>query len=522
MPRLLEQRLRRLLASGNAKLLNGGFKGLEKESLRITAKGAIAKTPHPPAWGAPLTHPHITTDYSEALPEFITPPFTDVRDTIAFMNDIHRFLYNHLDADELLWAASMPCAVSDDSSIPIANYGSSNIGRMKHIYRVGLDYRYGRRMQAIAGVHFNYSLPDAFWPAYQNDEQLSGDLQGFINASYFALIRNFKRLGWMVPFLFGNSPAVCKTFLAGRTTRFRQLRPGTHYLPYATSLRMSDIGYKNKNQSALMVSYDSLEDYVTSLERALRTPYPEYEAIGLRDGDELVQLSTNVLQIENEYYSFIRPKRVTEPGERPATALRARGAEYVEIRALDVNCFEPCGVDIKQLYFIEAFLIFCLLENSPTLTPDELRGIEYNELTVALRGRTPNLELIENGDRRGIHAWGLEICERMRPICECLDSESKSRAYGDSLDAQIESIRDPERLPAARVLQILRDEQEQFHHFAMDLSRRHAAHFRAHPPSPEVEARFIELAGISHAEQARLEASDEIPLEEYIRRYIAG
>lgn len=522
MSKLLEQRLRQLLASGHTRLLGGGRKGLEKESLRITTSGSIAQTPHPYAWGAPLTHPFITTDYSEALPEFITPAFADVRTTVGFLEDIHRFLYQHLAQDELLWSSSMPCAVSDDSSIPIAEYGTSNIGRMKHIYRVGLDYRYGRRMQAIAGVHFNYSLPTEFWPVYREEEGSTTELQAFINDSYFALIRNFKRLGWMVPFLFGNSPAVCKSFLGGRTTRFRELMRGTYYLPYATSLRMSDIGYKNKNQAALTVSYDSVAAYVDSLQQALRAPYPEYEAIGLYDGDERIQLSTNVLQIENEYYSFIRPKRIVEAGERATNALRARGVEYVEVRALDVNTLSPIGVDIAQLFFVEAFLIFCLLEHSPPLTTAELRNIEYNELTVALRGRTPGLELIVNGSKRPIRAWSLEICERMHAICEALDANETGSPYRDALKQQIDAIRHPDTLPSARILDTLRDDKLQFHSYAMELSTRYAADFRAQPPATELADRFTALAAESHAEQAALEAEHGESLEDYITRYITS
>ena len=349
--KLLEKRLDGLLTAGGVEILKGGKKGLEKESLRIDTNGSLAQTPHPHEWGAPLTHPYITTDYSEALPELITPAFSEMHKTIDFLEQTHRFLYQHLSSDELLWAASMPCAVSDDTSIPIARYGTSNNGKMKHIYRVGLDWRYGRKMQAIAGVHFNYSLPQKLWPIYQGLEKSKAPEQEFINESYFSLIRNFKRLGWMVPFLFGSSPAVCKSFLAGRTTRFKQHQHGTYYLPHATSLRMSDIGYKNKNQSSLVVSYDSLNDYCASLETALRTPYPEYEAIGLHNDGSRIQLSTSVLQIENEYYSFIRPKRTGQSGERSSTSLKSRGVEYVEIRALDLNCLSSTGVDIEQLCF---------------------------------------------------------------------------------------------------------------------------------------------------------------------------
>ena len=509
-----------MLASGTARLLGGGRKGLEKESLRIAANGAIALTPHPRAWGAPLTHSCITTDYSEALSEFITPAFTDCRDTVRFLDDIHRFAYQHLPDDEVLWAASMPCAVADDSAIPIAQFGKSNIGHLKHLYRVGLDYRYGRRMQAIAGVHFNYSLPHEFWPAFQRDEQQRGALQDFINDRYFALIRNFKRFGWMVPLLFGNSPAVCRSFLAGRTTRFHQMQRGTFYLPYATSLRMSDIGYKNKNQSALLVSHDSLKDYVTCLRRALKMPYPEYEAIGLRDGEKMIQLTTSVLQIENEYYSYIRPKRTTLPGERPSHALENRGVEYVEVRALDVNCLEPTGVAVEQLYFTEVFLLFCLLDESPNLTADELHEMEYNELTVALRGRTPGLELARNGGRVGLREWSLEICARMQPLAAHLDAHQGSTVYQDAVARQVEALNAFELLPSARVLAALRESQTEFHSYTKALSLQHRADFRARPPGAEVTREFESLAAASHAEQARLEADSAEPFDDFVVRYL--
>lgn len=522
MRRLLEQRLERLISSGTAKLLRGGKKGLEKESLRITDDGEIAQTPHPHAWGSPLTHPYITTDYSESLPELITPPFSDTAEATGFLEGVHRFIYQDLPADEMLWASSMPCAVSDDNSIPIAEYGSSNIGRMKHVYRVGLDYRYGRRMQAISGVHFNYSLPVEFWPMFQDDEDRAGSLQGFIDDNYFALIRNFKRLGWMIPFLFGNSPAVCKSFLAGRTTRFKAFTHGTYYLPHATSLRMSDIGYKNKNQSALIVSYDDLEGYVASLRSAIKTPYPEYEAIGVSDGAKQIQLSTNLLQIENEYYSFVRPKRTTRAGERPTSALDERGVEYVEVRALDVASTSPIGVEIEQLYFLEAFLIFCLLEGSVALSEGELRAMEYNELTVALRGRTPGLELAYNGSRRKLRDWSLEICNRMQPICEFLDFDDESRKYEKARERQIAVIEDPELLPSTRILKALADADQPFHHYSAELSAAHRSHFAALPPDSDLKARFERLAVKSHEEQHRLESEDSISFEEFVAAYLDG
>lgn len=520
MRKTFEDRINRMIASGSSMLLRGGRKGLEKESLRITADGAPAQTPHPYAWGSPLTHPYITTDYSEALPELITPPFPDTGATVDFLEDTHRFLYQNFAPDEMLWASSMPCAVSDDSVLPIAEYGNSNIGRLKHVYRVGLDYRYGRRMQAIAGVHFNYSLPKSFCTAFQENEMSKASAQGFVDDRYFALIRNFKRFGWMIPFLFGMSPVVCKSFLAGRTTRFKKFTKGTYYLPFATSLRMSDIGYKNKNQSALLVSYDNLDSYVESLRKAIRTPYPEYEAIGILDGNNRIQLSTNVLQIENEYYSFVRPKRAARSGERPTSALSTRGVEYVEVRALDVNCNSPVGVEVEQLYFLEAFLIYCLLEDSQILTDDELMAIEYNELTVALRGRMPKLELVFAGHRHPIRQWSLEICDRMQPICEFLDAGDEIPHYQQALQRQVDAIKSPDLLPAAKVLQEIQDANEPFQNYSLNLSMQHKSHFVSHPPSDKVKHKFEDLALTSHKEQRRLESEDSVAFEDYVDTYL--
>ena len=522
MYRLAAERISRLSLAGDASLLRGGGVGIEKESLRITIDGEVATSSHPAAWGSPLTHPYITTDYSEALTELVTPTFTAADHALEFLDELHRYIYANLYPNELLWAASMPCAVGDDQAIPIANYGVSNIGRMKHIYRVGLDYRYGRRMQAIAGVHFNYSIPTEFWPVFQEEEEDAGSLREFVDDQYFGLIRNFRRLGWLVPFLFGNSPAVCKSFLAGRTTRFKAFDAGTHYLPYATSLRMSDIGYKNKNQSALAISYDSLNAYVDSLRVAIETPYPEYEAIGIRDGDRYVQLNTNVLQIENEYYSFVRPKRVTKPGEKPTEALRERGVEYVEIRALDVNAFAPNGVDHDQLRFLEAFLLFCVLENSPEITKAELRTIEYNELTVALRGREPGLELQTENGLRPLAAWTDEIFDGMEAVCEALDGGTSEAHYRTALHRQRECLANPEQLPSARILAEMADAQLPFAKYAFALSQDHANYFKGRALSPEKSQTLAALARESHARQAELEASDTVSFGEFLQQYFAG
>ena len=513
--------IKKLNVAGDESLLQGGLKGVEKESLRVKEDGSVALTPHPVAWGSPLTHPSITTDYSEALTELVTPAFSDPLQVSEFLTKLHSYLYENMLSGELLWSASMPCAVGDDQAIPIAEYGSSNIGRMKHVYRVGLDYRYGRRMQAIAGVHFNYSVPQDLWVVLQEEEDDAGSLRDFIDEKYFGLIRNFRRTGWLVPFLFGNSPAVCKSFLGGRTTRFKEFDYGTHYLPFATSLRMSDIGYKNKNQSALKVSYNDLDSYVSSLRRAIRTPYPEYEAIGVKDGDEYRQLNTNVLQIENEYYSFVRPKRTTESGEKPSAALRDRGVEYIEIRALDVNAFSPIGVTLDQLRFMEAFLLFNLLEPSPALSDAEQHEIEYNELTVALRGREPGLQLQYKQSPKPLTTWVAEILESVREVATALDADTGQTLFTDAVDNQRLALDNYEMLPSAAMLDGMNRAKLPFAKYAMALSQDHQNYFSQNGLSEEMRTELKEVAAKSLTEQRRLESADQISFDEYLSSYFA-
>lgn len=515
-----DARLRRLSESDAGKRIKRGRIGIEKESLRVGRDGYLATTPHPAALGSALTNAYITTDYSEALLEFITPPFPSVRETLHFLENIHQFVYANI-GRELLWAASMPCMVGDEGSIPIARYGSSNVGRMKHVYRQGLSHRYGRLMQVISGVHFNYSFPERFWPSYQEIQGSARQKRDFISDSYFGVIRNFQRFGWVIPYLFGSSPAVCKSFIKGRGGDFREFDQGTLYRPYATSLRMSDIGYKNKSQSDLHMSYDDISSYVASLTRAIETPHPEYEAIGVKMGNEYRQLNANILQIENEFYSFIRPKQIARSGEKPTVALKRRGVRYVEVRALDVSPFDPAGVNEDQLLFLEAFLIFCLLNESAPISKSEQADIDHNQQLVTCCGRNPDTELKINSHSLKLSNWIDTICGSLEEICGLLDADEKSRAYGNAVSRQRAAARNPDRLPSARVLEEMKQRNESFFEFAMRASNTHRSYFETRPMSREKLAIFEEEAKRSLRLQKEIEAADNIGFDEYLRRYFA-
>ena len=520
--RIADQRLTRLLDGGAGALLNERRIGLEKESLRVNTQGTISSAPHPRGLGSALTNPYITTDYSEALIELITPPFTNMREALRFLCEAQQFVYSELD-QELLWATSMPCVVRGETSIPIAEYGTSNPGLMKTVYRRGLGHRYGRVMQVIAGVHFNYSFPDAFWTAYR---ELEGDRrphQVFVSESYMALIRNLQRFGWMVPYLFGASPAVCKSFLKDQATDMPSFDPSTYFQPYATSLRMGDIGYQNNQENAVGIKacYDSLDAYIDSLVCAITTPCPQYARIGVKVDGEYRQLNANLLQIENEYYSTIRPKQVLNGNERPTLALQRRGIGYVELRSLDVNAYDPLGINTEQIYFLEAFLLFCLLHESPPLAERERLEIDENELVTAHRGREPGLKLRRRGEDLALADWGLELCTQMAAVGELLDRGTAGRPYTDALEAQREKLRDPERTPSARMLADMRAHGEGFFAFGLRMSRQHQEYFRSRK-LPEPRRRYFQdEAEGSLRRQQEMEAADDVSFDEYLARYFA-
>jgi glutamate--cysteine ligase len=519
--RPFERRLAGLLNSGQKDVLQGGRKGVERESLRVSPDGQISRRPHPRALGSPLTSEHITTDYSEALIELVTPPFTQTWELLQYLCDIHQFVYRHLE-DELLWATSMPCAIESDASIPIAQYGRSNIGRMKTVYREGLGWRYGRMMQAISGVHFNYSFPEQFWPVLADVLESRGHGREFVSESYFGLLRNYRRHGWIVLYLFGVSPAVCKSFIRGRDLQLSQLDSGTFYEPYATSLRMSDLGYRNKSQAGVDISVNSLAEYVRDLARAIGTPNPEYERIGVKVDGEYRQLNANLLQIENEYYSFIRPKRVAHSGERPTKALRRAGVEYVEVRALDVSAFDPVGVNQHKMRFLEAFLALCVLKDSPPLESAAQDELDANHLTVARRGREPGLELKRGGRAVPMRTWAQELLDQMQGVCELLDHGLANKPYATALGIQAAKVQDHALTPSARLLEEMRTTGESFFQLALRMSNAHKAYFlELHPPNGQRLAEFREEAAESLRAQEKIEASDKLPFDEYLARYLA-
>ena len=520
MSQIFNKRFNALTAGGVS--LGGGLKGIEKEALRLDLDGYLSRKPHPAELGSALTNRFITTDFSEALLEFVTPVYSSTWEALRFLCDVHQFAYECLD-DELLWIASMPCRIPPDAEIPLARYGKSNVGQMKTIYRRGLGFRYGRHMQTIAGIHFNYSLPESFWPRYQSAIDEAGDEQTFRSNQYLGLIRNFRRFGWLTLYLFGASPAMCKSFGSGADIGMQELSGDTWYAPFGTSLRMSDLGYSNQNQSRINISLNNLDDYIHDLQNALNTPEPDYEKMGVKVDGKYRQLSANQLQIENEYYSSVRPKRVAHSGERPTTALKRGGIEYVEIRSLDINVDDPAGINQNTMRFMEAFLIYCLLEESPLFDAVALDETSRNQSQTAREGRDPAFRLLRDGKEVSLQEWATEILDKVGMIAGRIDMAEGGDSYTQAVDSLRDLVDSPDATPSAQLLHELKSGGNSFFDYAISVARGHRDYFAAiNPMSKERHEEFSGEAKGSLERQKDIEAGDEISFDAYLENYFAS
>lgn len=493
--------------------------GLEREALRVDAEAGLSHASHPAALGSPLTHPYITTDYSEVMIELVTPPGT-LEASYAFLEDLHRYVYGHL-GEERLWCGSMPCVIAGDPDIPLAYYGESNPGRMKTIYRRGLGYRYTRSMQVISGVHFNCSMPAEFWR-----QEFGGkpDLGG-ISERYFDALRNLLRFGWLIAYLFGASPAICRSFVLQKHESLDLFTPGTYYGPDATSLRQGSIGYQNNQEvsTGVHADYNSRAGYIKCLREATSTPYPRYQEIGIRRNGEYLQLNANQLQIENEYYSPVRPKCVPQGNEKPSRGLRQRGVEYLELRSLDIDPFEPCGIGADAMRFLTALVVYCLLDDSPKMSMSEQADADHNMQQAAHLGR--NLEAtLRHGEAVCLRDWAGDLLADIRPVCELLDEAYGQTMFRQAWEAQEVKLRDPARTPSGRMVSQMSESGEAYVEWVLKRSQEHREFFGNRPPDPELRARFDRVAEQSRQQQQAIEEAEReslLSFEDYLAAYEA-
>lgn len=496
--------------------------GVERETLRINPNGTIAHTGHAQALGSALTHDTITTDFSESLLEFITPPEANVETTLNQLQDIHKYVVENI-GQERLWPMSMPCFLKSDDDIPLAQYGTSNIGKMKTLYRQGLKNRYGSMMQAIAGVHFNFSFSDGFWEAWIEKSCNTRANKETISEEYFAVIRNYRRFCWLIPYLFGASPALCSSFIKGKKTTlpFKQLGKGTLYLEYATSLRMSDLGYTNSEQSDLRICYNNVDSYIHSLHQAINTPSQKFQMFAGKKDGQYQQLNANVLQIENELYSPIRPKQPANPLEKPSDALASRGVSYIEVRALDVNPFNAVGIEQSQFYFLDVFLTYCLVLPSECMSDNDFHETEQNLRAVVVDGRNPELRLSHGGQALSVKDWATKLFADMEQVALVLDEANGNQLFSEALALQWQKILHPENTPSAQLLETLLTQGRDNGALGVELAEKYKQQLLSQPYAIFDHQEFEQQAAESIRAQTAKELADDKSFDDFLSDYFS-
>ena len=497
MTRSLGEALSLLADKGDINLPNSISRGIEKESLRVSKDNTISSEDHPASLGSALTNKYITTDFSEALLEFITPTHSSVENALNNLDEICKFVVTK--TPETIWPSSIPCKIKNENSIRLADYGTSNAGLLKTLYRSGLSYRYGSMMQTVSGIHYNFSFSDKFFESLRGDE----DLQSFKNKSYLNLIRNFRRNAWMILYLFGSSPVVPKTFITDRKNFLQELNQEDLFLEYATCLRMSELGYMSKAQDNLHIAYNDINEYLKDLKNALTKEHKRYGEIGIIKDGKRIQINSSIIQIENEYYSSIRPKRITPTGERPINILRNEGIDYVEIRALDNNSFLPTGIDEDTSYFLEAYLIGCFFGEDKKSTENEIKELLMNWGNVVKEGRNPNLKLLKNKEKVSIKDSGMAVIDSLRNIFEQMPPEMNEyvKKVFKSLDQQEKKFNNASLTPSGKIVTDLRNNNKTWEELNLELAKQH---------SDSLEEIGMDLSYLSEEAQISLEKFKEL------------
>lgn len=519
-----EKNLKYLDNKSYPSLLRGIKRGFEKECLRVDESGMLAKTTHPLCLGSSLMHPFVTTDFSESLLEFITPPTKDLNEPFQILTELHQFTYRCLE-NEFLWAASMPCHLPLEDEIPIAVFGSSNIGKIKYIYRKGLGFRYGKKMQTIAGIHYNFSLSEDFFKQYYQDKKSNLAFTDFVSEQYLGLIRNSLRFGFILPLLFGASPAICKNFvhtMAKKLDFLEEFKGDTFLGPYATSLRLSDLGYHNTDKKIQEISYNSLPEFLTSMHHSVHTRHPVYAKYGVLVDGQYNQLNDSILQIEDEHYAMVRPKRVSMPDERTLAAIHRAGIEYIEVRALDINPYLLLGVEPEIAYFIDVFLLTCLLLESPPIDNEEKIRIDQNLQRVVTQGRKPDLKLWNEENREVSLVNVIEpFFDLMGKSSQYLDKAYNIKDFTLAIKKANKSLKNRDLLPSARIVSDLKTSNQSYFDFIKYWSLKHKNAFQGLIFSPEKVQCYERLAKASLIDQTELEKAESTPFSEYLRNFLA-
>ncbi len=444
------------------------LRGIERESLRVTQEGNISQNNHPKNLGSPLTSKDITTDFAEALVELITPTFESAEELFEHLNLLHKFLYSEM-GEEILWNFSMPCAFQSEQEIKIAEYGKTNSGMLKHIYRKGLRLRYGSIMQSVSGIHYNFSISNQSWNALSKNPT-----QDFINNKYLGAIRNIKRNFWFLLERLGASPIAHESYLFNREHSLEEHLEDDLFLPNATSLRMSEVGYQSSIQNELKISYNNLDEFIDAIIKGIKTPVQDFQDMGLFDGNGIPQqISTGILQIENELYDIVRPKRSGPSGSRPATLLKEQGIEYLELRGIDINPFIPEGIDENKIKLLDVYIMHALISDSPEVSDTEIEEIRANQKAMVESGRSKDIKLKRGGVDIPLLELKTVLHDELKQVASAMDEYCPG--YSNAVDSEMNI----DILPSEKIMNEIKSQNISFQEYGLSQSKKIANNLRS-------------------------------------------
>lgn len=486
--------------------------GLERETLRINeATGRISQNDHPEAIGSPLTHSNITTDFAESLLEFVTNPVDSPEKALSDLADIQKFTLSKLD-NETIWPNSMPPFIESEDEIKIAKYGTSNDAKMKSLYRKGLSLRYGKMMQVISGIHYNFSLKDHFFEILQKHLGDTQSLQAFKTERYLHACRNVSRFGYVIPYLLGASPVMDKSFLKGKENHFASLNDTDSYLPEGESLRLSDIGYGN-NKCHFDVSFNNISEFTQNIQFAVSTPCNIFSQIPVIENGEYNQINNHILQIENEYYASIRPKQIMRKGENFLTALNERGIEYIELRSIDINPLIAEGISIESMRFIQLFLTAAILTDAEPLSQKEYEHNQKNLKVIAKTGLDLEQLLVVHTHEISVKNALMTVLDWLKPLADILGEQ-----YQTSLALMQHYVDEPKQLPSQQILAEMRDSGLSYQNFF--LAKAKSLYDQSYQQlDPALNLAFEEKSVATLAKQQAIESETQITFEKYLDNY---
>lgn len=300
--------------------------GIERESLRCTASGRLSEKAHPVSLGRKDGNPFFTADWAESQIELKTPPCDSTLACHRFLEALTNIALQELaPRHELLWPLSTPCILPAADRIPCARFETAS----ENIRRRNLRKKYPVEMLLLSGIHYNFSFTEDFLRKISD----GGEMRVFRENCYLKTARNLYRLLWFAVGLLGASPVSSGKKAAG------------------VSIRNSAGGYRTLCSSRLDLS--SAAAYLESIDRCLRE---------------------GLIGAPGELYAPVRLRFADGTPE----------INRLELRILDLNPFEKCGISALDMEFLRLLFFHCLLTDEAGLeafsdNPDAVAEYGFSE-----------------------------------------------------------------------------------------------------------------------------------------------